>query len=216
MRRLLGLFFLLLLIQPPLAEAQRVRLTITDTVDARGRRVPLIFTPSILRDERWLETVQNSFPLRMEFRVEIWRVRTDWFDALERAFEWGIIIQFEPLTDQYTKSEEWGGALRRETTFGSLPELERNLELGQQVSITPAGTGEYYFTATLRLRTLSDDEMEELERFLQGNPDPVERERGSVFSRAMRRLVARLGGLPFDQLEARSRRFNVPLRPGEE
>jgi hypothetical protein len=213
MRRMLTVMLFLLLSGPAPAVAQRVRLVVADTINARGQRLPLVFTPGILRDERWLESLRNSFPLRMEFRVEIWRVRPDWFDRLERWFEWEIVVQFEPLTDQYTKSEAWGGALRRQTTFGSLPELERNLEVGHQIGISPSDAGEYYFTATLRLSTLTDEEMEELERFLQGDPTPAERERGSVLSRAARRILLRFGGLPYDQLEGRSRRFQVGTPP---
>jgi hypothetical protein len=206
----------LLLAAPAPALAQRVRLVVVDTANTKGQRQPLVLTPGILRDNRWVESLQNSFPLRMEFKVEIWRVRTDWFDALEKSFEWQVLIQYEPLIDQYTKSEAWGGALRRQTSFSTLQDLERNLEVGHLISISPGGTGEYYFTATLRLRTLTDEEMEELERFLQGNPTPAERERGSVLSRTARRVLLGLGGLPYDQLEARSRRFQVGAAPNDE
>ena len=209
MRRLLGVALLLALAGASKAEAQRVRLVVADTVNSRGQRQPLILTPDILRDPRWVENLQTSLPLRMEFRIEIWRVRPDWFDQLERWFEWEIVIQYEPLTDQYTKSEAWGGALRRQTTFSSLQELERNLELGHQIGITPARAGQYYFTATLRLRTLSDEEMEDLERFLRGDPAAAEQDRGSVLSRAARRLLMGIGGLPYEQLEGRSRRFEA-------
>ena len=105
----------------------------------------------------------------------------------------------------------WGGALRRQTRFTTLQELELDLERGNQIGIAPAGTGEYYFTATLRIRTLSDEEMEDLERFLQGNPTPEERERGSVLGRAARRLLLRFGGLPFEELEAESEAAPVPV-----
>jgi hypothetical protein len=215
MRRLLAGALLLVLAGVSPAGAQRVRLVVTDSVNARGQPVPLIQTPGILRDPRWSESLQASLPLRMEFRVEIWRVRPDWFDHLERWFEWEIVVQFEPLTDEYTKSETWGGALRRQTTFGSLQELERNLELGHLIGITPARAGEYYFTATLRLRTLNDQEMEELERFLRGDP-ASDTDRGSIWSRAIRRFLTGIGGLPYDQLENRSRRFTVEAGRDEE
>jgi hypothetical protein len=107
------------------------------------------------------------------------------------------------------EAEAWGGALRRQTRFSTLQDLELDLERGNQIGIAPAAIGEYYFTSTLRIRTLSDEEMEDLERFLQGNPTPEERERGSVLSRAARRLLLRFGGLPFEELEARSSRFVV-------
>jgi len=208
-RRLRAFVLTALLLPAPLA-AQRVKLEVTASEPgANGARRPILRTPGILRDQRWLESLQSSFPLRLQFRVEIWRVRTDWFDALERSFEWEVVVRYEPLTDEYAKTEAWGGALRRQNRFSTLQDLELDLERGNQIGIAPAGIGEYYFTSTLRIRTLTDEEMEDLERFLQGNPTPEEREQGGVLSRAARRLLLRFGGLPFEELEARSVRFIV-------
>ena len=210
MRRFLRTLLLAFTLLPAPLLAQRVKLEVTASEPGpNGARRPILRTPGILRDQRWLESLQSSFPHRLQYRVEIWRVRTDWFDALERSFEWEVVVQYYPLTDEYAKSEAWGGALRRQNRFSTLQELELDLERGNQVGIAPAGIGEYYFTATLRIRTLSDEEMEDLERFLQGNPTQEERERGSVLSRAARRLLLRFGGLPFEELEARSARFVV-------
>jgi len=210
MGRFLRAIALAALLLPAPLVAQRVKLEVSASEPGpNGARRPIVRTPGILRDQRWLESLQSSFPLRLQYRVEIWRVRTDWFDALERSFEWEVVVQYEPLTDEYSKAEAWGGALRRQNRFSTLQDLELDLERGNQIGIAPAAIGEYYFTATLRIRTLSDEEMEDLERFLQGNPSPEERERGSVLSRAARRLLLRFGGLPFEELEARSNRFVV-------
>lgn len=211
MRPVFALGLLLILATPPSADAQRVRLQVafSETVTRTGGRTPVVTTPGILRDARWLESLQNSFPLRMEFRVEIWRVRTDWFDALERAFEFEVVVQYEPLTDEYSVTQAWGGAVRAFNRFATLQELEQKLEAPYRVGISPTGVGEYYFTASLRMRTLTDEEMEDLERFLAGNPAAAERERSSVLSRAARRLLLQFGGLPLEQLEARTGRFSV-------
>lgn len=189
------------------AEAQRVRLEVTPEGTPP---VPHVRAPGLLRDPRWLESLQNSFPLRLRFRIEIWRVRTDWFDALERSFEWETVVQYEPLMDQYVRTDIWGGAPRRIDQFVTLPELERNLEAGWPVILRPPGPGEYYYSVILNLRTLTESEIDELERFLQ--PGSEERPRGSALSRAARRILLRFGGLPVENLEARSRRFTVSGR----
>jgi hypothetical protein len=213
MRRLGVLLTVLALAAPQAAFGQgRVRLEITmsDPVNRQGARQPQVRSPGILRDARWRDALQNSFPLRMRFRVEIWRVRPDWFDALERSFEWETLVQLEPLTDQYSKTVIFGGSARGFARFASLQELERDLEVVQRVNITPAGIGEYYFTASLQVRTLTEAEMEELERFIQGEPSPAEVEdpRPSL-GRTARRLLLRFGGLPYQELEARTGRFEV-------
>ena len=216
MRRL-WLSCLLFLAAVPAAAQQRVRLEVSATEPApeSGPRRPLVRTPGVLRDARWLESLQNTFPLRLQFRVEIWRVRTDWFDALERAFQWETVVQYDPLLDEFTKTVLFGGSPRTVQRFSTLQELERDLERATQVGITPAGPGDYYFTAGLQLGTLTDDEVEELEQFLRGgNPGPGGGEAGAV-RRAARRLLLRVGGLPTAQLEARSPRFTIPLPPGD-
>lgn len=210
------LLCMLILAAAPAAAQQRVRLEVTASEPApeAGLRRPLVRTPGVLQDARWLESLRNTFPLRLQFRVEIWRVRTDWFDALERAFEWELVVQYDPLVDEYTKTVLFGGSPRSVQRFPSLPDLERDLERTTQVSITPAGPGEYYFTASLQLGTLTDEEMEELEQFLRGGaPEAAGAEPGAV-RRAARRLLLRVGGLPAAQLEARSPRFTV-APPGD-
>jgi len=210
------LLLLTLLVVPGVATAQRVRVqlgvTPSQPLDGTGIRKPTVRTPNILRDPRWREAIQSSFPLRMRFRIEIWRVRTDWFDALERSFEWEVVIQYEPLTDEYSKTLIFGGSPRGINRFLSIQELERNLESPNEVNIVPSGVGEYYFAGTLQIRTLTDEEMEELERFLQGEPTGERRDpAGPSLGRSARRLLLRFGGLPFQELEARSARFVVTL-----
>ena len=199
---------------PGVGQSQQARVSLQVTasppIDASGTRKPTVRTPDILRDPRWRDAIQNSFPLRMHFRIEIWRVRTDWFDALERSFEWELVIQYEPLTDEYSKTLIFGGSARGINRFLSIQELERNLESPNEINMVPQGVGEYYFASTLQIRTLTDDEMEELERFLQGETAPRERRNpGPSLGRAARRLLLRFGGLPFQELEARSERFAV-------
>jgi len=212
MRRPLHLVFVLALAVPSMAAAQsRVRLEVTasEPLAATDPRRPQVRTPGILRDPRWLESLQNSFPLRMRYRVEIWRVRTDWFDALERAFEWETVVQYEPLTDQYAKTVLFGGAPRTFQRFQTLQDLERDLEKVNLVNISPAGPGEYYFTASLQIRTLNDEEVEELERFLQGEPNQDQPSEPGAVVRAAKRLLLRFGGMPYEQLEAKSARFTI-------
>ncbi len=213
MRRPWLLLLVLAFSAGPLWGQARVRLEVTasEPINPQGVRRPQVRTPGILQDPRWRDALQNSFPLRLRYRVEIWRVRPDWFDALERAFEWETLVQFEPLTDQFTKTVVFGGSARAYTRFTSLQELERDLERVQLVTITPAGIGEYYFTGSLQIRTLTDAEMEELERFLQGEPSPRDQpdDAQPSFGRTARRLLLRFGGLPYQELEGRTARFQV-------
>jgi len=189
----------------------RLEVTVSDPINDAGVRQPRVRTPGILRDARWRDALLNSFPLRIRYRVEIWRVRPDWFDAQERAFEWEALVQQEPLTDQYSRTTIFRGSPRAFERFATLQELELDLEKVQQVAISPPGPGEFYFAASVEIRTLTDEEMEELERFLQGEPserdDPAGRPGG--LGRAARRFLLRVGGLPAQDLDAKSDRFVI-------
>jgi hypothetical protein len=206
----------------PAAAQERVRLVVTlsDPVEMSGVRTrqPQVGTPYILRDRRWREALENSFPVRLRFRVEIWRVRPDWFDALERSFEWEELIQYEPLAEQYSTLLIFGGSPRGEPErYTTLQQLEGALQRPRKVTIAPAAPGEYYFSASLQIRTLTDEEMEELERFLQGQPSPRDEPNpgGSPIGRAARRLLLGIGGLPKQDLEDRSERFRVGGTEGQ-
>lgn len=213
MRRTLWWAAVLVVLVPGRGEAQgRVRFEVTasNPINEAGVRQPILRTPGVLQDRRWREAIENSFPVRLQFRVEIWRVRTDWFDAQERNFEFEVLVQYEPLTDEFSHTLIFGGHPREIRRFTSLADLERHLERDRVVNIRPAGVGQYYFTGSLQIRTLTDEEMEELERFLQGEPNPRDRrDPGPSLGRTARRLLLRFGGLPFQELEARSERFEV-------
>ena len=216
--RALRLAATLLLVLPGGAAAQQQRVNFEITASAplneAGVRQPVLRTPGLLRDRRWREAIENSFPLRLRLRVEIWRVRTDWFDAQERNFAFEVLIQYEPLTDEYSRTLIFGGSPREIRRFTTLLDLERSLERENVVNIRPSGVGEYYFSGSLQIQVLTDDEMEELERFLQGQPTPRDRQDpGPSIGRSARRLLLRFGGLPYQELEARSERFEVRPPP---
>jgi hypothetical protein len=77
--------------------------------------------------------------------------------------------------------------------------------------VSPSQQGNYYYSATLEVSTLSDADLEELERFLEGD---VRRSRGEgglgdALGRGATRFLLRLAGLPSLRLEDRTGRFTV-------
>ena len=81
----------------------------------------------------------------------------------------------------------------------------------------PRTPGRYYYTATLELETLSLSDLEELERWLQGELQPAvtgDRSIPGAVGQGAKRLMIRLLGLPARRLEGRSGKFEVP-RPDD-
>jgi hypothetical protein len=79
--------------------------------------------------------------------------------------------------------------------------------------LPPEGTGtRYYYIATLQIESLSESELEEVERWLKGEVGPAISHTGNIgdaLAEGFRRLLIRFSGLPRRTLEARSGIFQA-------
>lgn len=195
-------------------ENQPVRLLVSLSPDSgsTGARAPVVRSQNLLGgDNRWLSALRSGLPVRLHYRVEIWRSREGWFDVFARQAEWDVLLRHEPLLDQYTLFTFFGAA-RQERRYATLDALGAALAFAYQVNIRPAEEGSYYYAASLQVSTLSDSDLDELERFLAGDPDRNPRSGenlGDALGRGATRFLLRLAGLPSLRLEARSDRFVV-------
>jgi hypothetical protein len=194
--------------------AASVRLHVTLTPDSTpvGGRSPVVRSENLLAgDSRWLTALRSGLPVRMHYRVEIWRSRDGWFDSFARQAEWDLLVRHEPLLDQYTLLT-FAGANRQERRYATLDALGAALAFAYQVNIRPANEGRYYYAASLQVSTLSDSDLDELERFLAGDVGRAGRggqNVGEALGRGATRFLLRLAGLPSLRLEARSDQFTV-------
>lgn len=199
----------------PATEAQaqstvKLEISLADSTDS-GSRDPVLRAVDLLGDERWSSMLSSGFPVRLHFRVELWRDRDVWFDALVRQVEWDVVVRREPLLDQYTVNTITPATVqeRRYATLGSLMSA---LEYAYRITIGPTESGEYYYAGMLGLATLSDTDLEEVDRFLRGDLGSAaggSEDLGDAVTRGAKRLLLRLAGLPSLRLEARSGRFRV-------
>ena len=201
-------------LRPARAQAPApIRITVRLAADtaASGARAPVVRSENLLRDDRWLSSLRSGLPIRLHYRVEVWRSRGAWFDTFERQVDWDVVVRHEPLLDQYTLLTVVGGRAR-ERRYATIDALSAALEFSYQVSVRPTETGRYYYTATLELSTLSDSDLDELQRFLEGDLGEVAQGKGGVgdaLGRGATRLLLRLAGLPSLRLEVRSTTFEV-------
>jgi hypothetical protein len=195
-------------------EPQPVRLTVTLSPDsaANGARAPFVRSENLLGgDSRWLAALRSGLPVRLHYRVEVWRSREGWFDIFERQAEWDVLVRHEPLLDQYTLLT-FAGAARQERRYATLDALGAALAFAYQINVRPSEEGRYYYAASLQVSTLSDSDLDELEHFLAGDAQRENRggeKLGDALGRGATRFLLRLAGLPSLRLEARSDRFAV-------
>jgi hypothetical protein len=216
-RRLaLGLIAALALAAGRPARAQApvsVRLTVRLAADSAssGSRAPVVRSENLMGDGRWLAALRSGLPVRLHYKVEVWRSRGAWFDAFERQAEWDVVLRHEPLLDQYTVLTLVGGRVR-ERRYATVDALSAALAFAYQVSVRPAQTGRYYYAASLEISTLSDSDLDELQRFLEGDLGQVSEGKegvGDAVGRGATRFLLRLAGLPSLRLEVRSVSFDV-------
>lgn len=198
----------------PLTAQDGVRLLVTLAHDSTpsGARAPIVRSENLIGgNNRWLSALRSGLPVRLHYRVEVWRSRDGWFDTFARQAEWDVLVQHEPLLDQYTLLT-FAGAARQERRYATLDALGAALAFAYQVNVRPAEEGRYYYAASLQVSTLSDSDLDELEKFLTG--DLARRgdgggNFGDALGREATRFLLRLAGLPSLRLEARSERFEV-------
>jgi hypothetical protein len=212
MRRLSLLALLVGLVSaaPVEAQEQRVELRVSLGPDSfpMKARPAWVQVLNLLADKRWSEALEQLFPVRLDYRLEIWRARGGWIDEFQRATEWSTVVQKEPLQDQYRVTLLLLSG-PQELRFPTQNELARYLNYTNQVDALPTGTGTFYYTVTLTITALSEKDIEALERFLAGQPAaPAVPERNSLMQR-FRQLLLRAAGLPWDELEGKSPSFRV-------
>jgi hypothetical protein len=193
-------------------QAVRLHVGLAPDSSQSGARAPIVRSEHLLGgDSRWLAALRSGLPVRLHYRVEVWRSREGWFDIFARQAEWDVLVRHEPLLDQYTLLT-FVGPTRSERRYATLDALGAALSFAYQVNVRPSEPGRYYYAGSLQVSTLSDSDLDELERFLAGDLGPEARggeNLGDALGRGATRFLLRLAGLPNLRLEARSDLFVV-------
>lgn len=188
----------------------RLEVRLTPDTAASGARAPVVRSENLLGGGRWLSTLRSGLPVRLHYRIEVWRSRNGWMDQLTRQVYWDVVLRHEPLLDEYTMLTIFGSRVQ-ERRYATLDALTAALAFAYQINVSPTQQGYYYYTSTLEVSTLSDADLEELERFLEGDLGAAQGEGGlgDALGRGATRFLLRLAGLPSLRLEARTARFSI-------
>ena len=174
---------------------------------------PIITAPEMLSDRRVQEALRNGFPARLRFRVELWSTE-GWFNSLAGRTAWEVIVRKQPLGSGYEVLRATGdGPALSNGDYATLEAAEKAVALGMRAPIVPSRRGQrYYYNAVLEVEMMSVSDLDELERWLDGELRPAvrgERNPGTAFTRGLRTLMVRLLGGERRRYEARSPTFFV-------
>lgn len=172
--------------------------------------IPRVRSSGLLTDGKFVGLMRSGFPLRLHYRLELWRVRASWFDQFVREASWDAVARHDPLADDFVLIRQ-GGAVSR---YATPEELAHALEIPYTVTLRPSGPADarFYFLARLEVTTLNDTDLRELSRWLSGDVGPAvsgEGNLGEALARGAQRVLVRLAGLPRQRLEARSPTFRI-------
>jgi uncharacterized protein DUF4390 len=184
------------------AAAQDASLTVT-----LQNGVPRVQAAALLANGKFIALMRSGFPLRLHYRLELWRARSGWFDDHVNEASWDVVAHYDPLADDFVLVRSGGIAAR----YARVDALAQALHVPYKVTLSPKGAGTFYYLCRLDVSTLNDTDLEEVEQWLKGEVTPAVSGRGDLTNAVVRgaqRLLVRIAGLPRLTLEARSEPFS--------
>ncbi len=191
-----------------------VSMTLDTVVERNGARRPVVHLANLLLDQRWYETLDNALPIVVSYDLKLWRSREGWIDEFLTTFTWETIVTKEPLQEEYSVALVVNNTVRPPRRFAVREAANAHLNVAQKIDVFPPRPGRFYYTLDTRITALSDRDMDRLERFIAGDPEPDRPERGTVVGRGIRRILLKIAGLPTQILTARTDQFEV--RPNDD
>ncbi|HSR40561.1 MAG TPA: DUF4390 domain-containing protein, partial [Longimicrobiales bacterium] len=140
-------------------------------VDPRDGSVSVRFG-GLLAGAELEEATREGLPLRIHVVAELWKDR--FFDGQEGRAEWRATVVYDPLERRYLirtsdASEDRDPPRTVPTLAAAGAELQRRFT----VPLRPTSEGTFYYLATVEVETLSLSDLEELQRWLQGELAPA-------------------------------------------
>jgi hypothetical protein len=159
---------LLLLGAASAVSAQRVR--VEATLEP-GTNRPRVRTVNLFDDRQWKEAIAASYPIRLNYQLDLWRPSFPFSDNITSR-RWAFVISRQAVLDVYTLTTIVPGQEPRAEQFSSLEELRMRVELPVPISgVAPTRDGTFWYSVKLGISTLSGDEFAEFERYLRGSGD---------------------------------------------
>ena len=206
MRRPLFALLVLFALAPP-ARAQQREFEL-ELRPAQAHRAVVRIGPVLERADLE-EAARAGVPLRLRVRAELWE--DGWIDDLVATETLSAVLAFDPLAKQFlVRGRSAEAPVRRFSTYA---DARAAVEVDYPMQIRPSEEGRYYYLGILQVETLSLTDLEELERWLQGELQPAvsgDESVGDALGAGAKRLVIRLLNLPTRHLETRTPRFRVP------
>jgi hypothetical protein len=204
--RALPLFLLVMILATAPSTAQQ--LTPALSVDTAGGYRASLRLDGLFADKELQQVLESGLPMRVRIRIELWRDRM--IDASKGSEIWNALLTYNPLEKTYRLRTH--GSPSIDHHLSSFQNARGALEARRTFSLRPSEPGRYYFTANIEIETLSLSDLEELERWLQGELRPAvsgDRSVPSAIGEGAKRMLVRILSLPTRTLDLKTPRFRV-------
>jgi hypothetical protein len=203
---------LLLAVPRAALHAQR-RASLDVTLPARAlvsAEGPTVRCNGVLDDADLRDLLRNGFPARLHYRAELWSIG-GFTNNLRDAAEWDVVLRYDPLDHTYRASQIAGQHATPLGRWSRMEDAEQVIERPYRVPIAPGDArGRMYYNVTLDVETLSLSDLDEVQRWLEGEFRPavrLKRNPGTALGRGVRTLLVRLLGGEKRHYERRSGTF---------
>ena len=173
---------------------------------------PSVVSRNLLADAKTRELLRNGFPTKLHYKVELWR-EGRWVNEIEGSNEWEVLVQYDPASNVYRAVRQNGKQLEDFGGFATLTSAEEPLNRPYRVALRPRNRGgRYYYNVTLDVTTLDVSDLDELQRWLRGEFQPVVRGRGNpanAIKSGVGTLLSRMLGGERRHYEQRSEKFTA-------
>jgi hypothetical protein len=201
-----ALILLLALLIPGLSARAQGRPEIEIRVGP-GAYPPQIAVRNVLAEEPFDTLLKSGFPARLTVRAETWSIGR-WFDDQQSSSEWSVIVRYSVVDRAYEVARVVGSRVTPLGSYVRFADARAASELAYQPALPPPPRGrKSYVLVQAELQTLDVSDLDELERWLNGEARPLVRGRrnpGTVLTRGLRSLASRILGGEVRRLEARS------------
>ena len=166
----------------------------------------------LFADQGLVQALHSGLPVRIRVVVALWK--DGFFDSEKGRGEWRASVLFDPLERRYRVAT--GGESGVEVAVDSVAGIGTALQAGFALPIRPREEGKYYYLGQVDVETLSLSDLEELQRWLQGDLATAVRgdeNVGTAVGRGVHRMVVRMLGIPTKRFKVRTESFRVESIP---
>lgn len=174
---------------------------------------PVVQARNMLSLSKVRELLAASFPLRLHFRVELWSEGSI-INHIERTTEYDVVVRYTAMDKQYEVIQLVNDRPLSLGKYARIEDAEGAVARRTRVAITALSVRRrQYYLVTLETKMLSLTDLDEVERWLRGDLQPGltgAASPGTIITRGLRTVAAKLLGSESAEYEASTPMFRVP------